>query len=166
MAGSTCCCDCTYYSCCYSAHEVSLELLCRHLQSLVDPLKEKLVRDSAENWSNLPLTTFRRYGSRLIVNGRKILKSETCRSPLCNCKNASNFRSSLSRSSKGAASLKQGSFGRTLKNFSNSVTNNPIKQQKLLTFHKVIATMSCRLNFRPLDHVREQSWRLLEATAQ
>lgn len=63
----------------------------------------------------LPLSTFLKYGSKLIVKGRNILKSATNKSCLCNCKNASSFLSSLSNSSNGAASRKHANFTRTLK---------------------------------------------------
>lgn len=48
------------------------------------------------------------------MNGKNIRKSATSKSCLCNCKNASNFRSSRSNSSRGAASRKCDIFGRTL----------------------------------------------------
>ena len=50
-----------------------------------------------------------------MVNGRNMRKSATKRSDLCNCKKASNFRSSRSNSKRGAASRKQANLGRTLR---------------------------------------------------
>lgn len=59
-----------------------------------------------------------------MVNGRNIRKSATKRSDLCNCKKASNFRSSRSNSKSVAASRKQANLGRTLNDRQNKIILN------------------------------------------
>lgn len=89
----------------------------------------------------LPLSTFLKYGSKLMVKGRNMRRSDTNKSCLvvirskkrkenyfnvhrekleaflylCNCKKASNFLSSRSNSSNGSESRKFAKFMRTLK---------------------------------------------------
>lgn len=111
----------------------------------------------------VPLSTLRRYGSKLMVNGRKIRRSATSKSCLCKCKNASSLRSSRSRSSNGAASRRHVSLMRALQGQTKKAKiyeKNLLiwsLNKKRLTVRRATATTCYHRFDRPSDRAAAQS---------
>lgn len=80
----------------------------------------------SSNFCCFSLITLLMWGSKFMVNGKKILKSATCKLDRWYFKKILNFFSSRSKSSNGSTSLEIGRWGRILKheiqNWNSSIT--------------------------------------------